>query len=148
MSAIDRLAVELSEPVRRLGVRGWDVERLRALLSRVEIRAWRVEASDAPGLWHGRCPLGSGQALVAWQRAPLGVPERGAFLVARSLPVGPERYLLLGRPVVVPPRRAGSFERLLGSLRAPRAEFWRVHGGVIARVARGWAPSGPAIRAA
>ena len=142
MSSIDRLAVELSEPVSRLGVTGWDADRLRALLGRSELRVWRIENSDAPGFWHGRCPLGSGQALVAWSRAPRRTVVAGVFVVGRCLPVGPGRWVLLGRPAVVAPDRAGGFERLLRSLRAPRSEFWRVHGGVIARAARGWAPSG------
>ncbi|HET9719328.1 MAG TPA: hypothetical protein VFP55_04550 [Solirubrobacteraceae bacterium] len=136
MSSIDRLAVELSSPVALLGVSGWSVDRLRALLPRAELRAWRIVDSDAPGLWHGRCPLGSGQTLLAWPRPPVGRPEPGAFVVARSLPVGPERCVLLGRPFVVPPARAPMFDRLLRSLRAPRGEFWRVHGAVIARAAR------------
>ncbi len=112
------------------------MDRLRALLGRAELRAWRIETSDAPGFWHGRCPLGSGQALIGWTRPPVGVPEPGALLVARSLPVGPERYLLLGRAAVVAVERASGFERLVRSLRAPRGEFWRVHGAVIARAAR------------
>jgi hypothetical protein len=136
VSSIDRLAVELSEPVGRLGVTGWNVERLRALLVRAELRAWHVEASDAPGLWHGRCPLGSGQALVCWSRPPRRAVAAGAFVVARSLPVGPGCWVLLGRPAVVGVERAAAFERLVRSLRAPRGEFWRVHGGVIARAAR------------
>ena len=148
MSSIDRLAVELSEPVARLGGRQWDTERLRALLPRAELRAWRIEDSDAPGLWHGRCPLGSGQTLLAWPRPPVGHAEPGAFVVARSLPVGPERCVLLGRPLVVPPARAPMFERLLRSLRAPRGEFWRVHGAVIARAARGASSSTAAAAAA
>ena len=148
MSSLDRLAVELSEPVARLGGRGWDVERLRALLGRSELRAWRIESSDTPGLWHGRCVLGSGPALVASARPALGVPEPAAILVARSLPIGPERYVLLGRPNVVPVARAGAFERLVRSLRAPRGELWRVHGPVIARAARGSAPALSAVRAA
>jgi hypothetical protein len=136
VSSIDRLAVELSSPVERLGVSGWDVDRLRALLPRAELRAWRVEASDAPGLWHGRCPLGSGQALVGWSRAPRRAVVAGSFVVARALPVGPGRWVLLGRPAVVGVERAAAFERLIRSLRAPRGEFWRVQGGVIARAAR------------
>lgn len=136
MSSIDRLAVELSSPVGRLGVSGWDVERLRALLPRAELRAWCVETSDAPGLWHGRCPLGSGSALLGWSRSPRRAVAAGAFVVGRSLPVGPGRWVLLGRPAVVGVERAAGFERLVRSLRAPRGEFWRVHGGVIARAAR------------
>ena len=136
MSSIDRLAVELSSPVARLGVTDWDVERLRVVLGRAELRAWHVENSDAPGLWHGRCPLGSGQALVCWSRAPRRAVDAGTFVVARSLPVGPGRWVLLGRPAVVGVERAPAFERLVQSLRAPRGEFWRVHGGVIARAAR------------
>lgn len=139
MSSIDRLAVELSSPVGRLGVTGWDVERLRVLLARAELRAWRVEDSDAPGLWHGRCPLGSGQALLGWSRSPRRAVVAGAFVVGRCLPVGPGRWVLLGRPAVVGVERAAAFERLVRSLRAPKGEFWRVHGGVIARAARGGA---------
>jgi hypothetical protein len=139
VSAIDRLAVELSEPVARLGATGWGADRLRALLGRAELRAWRIEDSDAPGLWHGRCPLGSGLASVAWSRPPRRSVVVGAFVVGRSLPIGPGRWVLLGRPAVVVPERAPGFERLLGSLLAPRGEFWRVHGAVIARAARGGA---------
>ncbi len=67
--------------------------------------------------------------------------------MARSLPVGPGRWVLLGRPAVVGVDRAVGFERLVRSLRAPRGEFWRVHGAVISRAARGSAPSA-ALRAA
>ena len=124
---------------------GWSSARLSVLLSRAELRAWRVESVDAPGLVAGRCPLGSGRATLAFAREPRGVPVPGCFVVSRALPVGPGQWLLLGRASIVAGAAAvGEFERLLESLRAPRGEFWRVHGRVLARAARAAAvPSAP-----
>jgi hypothetical protein len=136
-SSLHRLAAELEEPVARLGATGWSVERLRVLLARAELRAWQVESDDpeAPGLVTGSCPLGSGRAMLALAHE---CPERvvaGSFVVARSIPLGPGRWVLLGRPRIVALHDAPRFERLLRSLRAPRGEFWRVHGGVLAQAA-------------
>lgn len=135
-SALDRLAAELEEPVARLGIQGLSTTRLEVLLSRAECRAWRVESIEDPGVITACCPLGSGRTTLACARPPLAEPASGAFLVARSLPVGPGRWVLLGRPAVVSRSEAGKFELLLRSLRAPRGEFWRVHGGVLVQAAR------------
>lgn len=131
-----RLARELEEPVARLGVSGWGASRLQVLLDRGEMRAWRIESAEQRGVLSGRCPVEGTQALLAVARSGDAEVPAGGFLVGRSLPVGPGRWVLVGRPVVVAGERTGAFERLLGSLRAPRGEFWRVHGGVIGRAAR------------
>ncbi len=134
---VERLLEELVGPVALLGAAPLPAERLRVQLARVERRAWLVEEFDAPGLCAGRCPLGSGRAQLAFQRVPGAVlAGRVSYVVASSLPVGPGRWVLLGRPAVVAPSEAGRFERLLRSLRAPPGEFWRVHGGVLAHAAR------------
>ena len=57
-------------------------------------------------------------------------------MIGRSMPVGPRRWVLLGRASVVAGGQAPAFERMLRSLRAPRGEFWRVHGTVVALAAR------------
>jgi hypothetical protein len=148
-SSLDRLVAELAEPLARLRGGSSDdrlsAARLSVLLSRAEVRAWSVDALDAPGLVLGRCPLGSGRAWLSLAREPLGEPAPGAYLVGRAIPVGPGQWLLMGRISVVAGESAvAEFERLLRSLRAPRGEFWRVHGGVLARTARAWAvPSAP-----
>lgn len=137
VSSLDRLLAELAPAVELVGGAPLTRERLRVLLGRVELRAWQLEGdSSAPGPLAGRCPLGSGRALLASTRA---LPDRaasGAYVVARSLPVGPGRWVLLGRPSVVGAGGASRFEQLLRSLRAPPGEFWRVHGGVLAHAAR------------
>jgi hypothetical protein len=149
-SALDRLVAELETPVARLGGDGWKPDRewcaarLRELLSRAELRAWRVEQADEPGVLLAGCPLEGGRALLAYARAPNGTPVPGAFVVGRSVPFGPRRYLLIGRATVVAHRHTTDFAALLGSLRAPRGEFWGVHGAVIARAARAWAATPPA----
>lgn len=129
---------------------GWDSARLRALLGRSETRAWRVEAIYGGGLVAARCPVDDSAAVLAWSRVPLEPIDRHALVVARSLPVAPGRWVLLGRPAVVGRERVAGFERLLRSLRAPRGEFWRIHGGVLARAARARAVGAPApqLRAA
>lgn len=129
-----RLARELEERVAHLGATGWSAGRLEALLERAELRAWRIEVLSGAGLAGARCLLDGTQALIAWSRPPQGDLGIGGVLVARSLPVGPGRWLLLGRPALV--ADPAGFERLVASLRAPRGEFWRVHGGVLARAAR------------
>jgi hypothetical protein len=133
---LDRLVSELEEPVALLGADLLSASRLRVLLGRGELRAWRV-SSDAPaGLLSVDCPLGAGPATLATAR-PLGAtPLRGDFIVGHSLPVGPRRWILLGKPALVAGPQAGEFEALLRSLRAPRGEFWRVHGTVVAHAAR------------
>ncbi len=123
-----------------LGASPLRADRLRVLLDRSELRAWRIEGEGpqpgAPGPLAAHCPLGSGPVLLASRRSlPAGIAP-GAYVVARSLPVGPGRWVLLGRIAIVAPGRASRFEQLLRSLRAPRGEFWRVHGGVVAQAAR------------
>jgi len=109
---------------------------LKVLLARSETRAWLVDEVDGAGVVAARCPVEGTRCVLAWSRAPVGPVDRRALVVARSLPVGPGRWVLLGRPAVVEPVRVDAFQRLLRSLRAPRGEFWRVHGGVLARAAR------------
>ena len=144
-SAIDRLVEELAEPVARLGWedRGWGAARLAELLSRAELRAWRIETADEPGVLFAGCPVEGGRALLAYARAPLGALVPGAFVFARSVPFGPKRYLLVGRAMVVPRARSAEFAALIASLKAPRGEFWGVHGSVLARAARSYAALPP-----
>jgi len=145
--ALDRLTSELAEPVARLQGGAWSRERLAVLLARAELRAWRIESIEGPGLLSGRCPLGSGAVTLAYVGEPVGGgPDIGGYVVGRAIPVARGRWVLLGRAsLVAGDEVAAGFERLLVSLRAPRGEFWRVHGGVIARAARACArvPSAP-----
>jgi hypothetical protein len=108
------------------------------LLARSELRAWRVTSLDGVGLLTALCPLGSGRARLEFERSPAGVVRPGSLIVARSVPVGPARWALLGRIPVVDPSVAADFDRLLGSLGAPRGEFWHVHGGVLSHAAWAW----------
>jgi hypothetical protein len=116
-------------------------ERAVELLARSEIRAWRVEA---PPL--AVCPQTRervrlerrGGAAIANPSRQNSAPEPGAIVVGRSIPLGPKRWLLLGPVSCVAARHAPGFERLIGSLHAPVGEFWRVHGGVLARAALEW----------
>jgi hypothetical protein len=84
------------------------------------------------------CPLGTGRARLETSRSPEGGLPPGAFIVARSVPLGPHRWALLGRAPVVPREVVADFDALLATLEAPRGEFWRVHGGVLARAAWAW----------
>jgi hypothetical protein len=141
-SALDRLVAELREPAARLcgehwvPDREWCAERLSELLSRAEPRAWIAEAADEMRVLTARCPLGSGRALLVCAREPDPPPAAGAFLVGLSVPFGPRRYMLMGRPAVVPAAATAHFGALVASLRAPRGEFWRVHGAVLLAAAR------------
>jgi hypothetical protein len=135
-SALDRLVDELAEPVARLGGDDWSAARLEQLLARTELRAWRVQDAGEPGVLIADCPLGTGRALLACARAPEGELVRGAFVVGHAVPFGPNRYLLVGRVTVVGRARAARFAAQIASLKAPRGEFWRVHGAVLAREAR------------
>jgi hypothetical protein len=135
-SSLDRLTAELAEPVALLGADVLSPERLTVLLARGEVRAWRVASVEASGRLSVECPLGAGPATVALAREPDRPVAAGAFVIARSMPVGPRRWVLLGQASVVGAARAPAFERLLRSLRAPRGEFWRVHGTVVAQAAR------------
>ncbi len=119
---------------RRQSVAGRAVE----LLARSELRAWRIESVGAPDLLTGLCPRGAGRARLETIRAPLGELRPGAMVVARSVPLGPERWALLGRVPVVEPSVAADFDWLLASLDAPSGEFWRVHGGVLSHAAWAW----------
>ena len=118
------------------GLRAVQMNRAVELLDRSELRAWRIESVPGPGAAVGLCPLWHGRARLELGREPEGVLRPGALVVARSVPVGPERWTLLGRPWVVEPSAMADFEALLASLDAPRGEFWRVHGGVLGRAAR------------
>jgi hypothetical protein len=108
------------------------------LLSRSELRVWRIEAVEGCRRLGTVCPLGTGRARLQLAREPAGVAARGALVVGRSVPVGPERWALLGGAPVVAPAGAGHFERFVRSLDAPRGELWRVHGGMLIRAAWTW----------
>jgi len=128
------------------------VERLAAttggrtaqLLLRSELRVWRLDTIVHPDAYGALCPLGSGLARVEARRKPRGVPVAGALLVGRSVPLGPQWWAIPGRARVVEPVAAPAFEALMASLDAPTAEFWRVHGGVLARAACGVAATATA----
>jgi hypothetical protein len=136
------LVAELRQPAECLSGddwepdRDWCAARLSELLLRAEQRAWVVEAVDEPLAVTARCPIGTGSAVLAYAREPIPSPTPGAFLVGRSVPFGPNRYLLIGRPAVVSGIGAVRLAALIASLRAPRGEFWRVHGAVLLRAAR------------
>jgi SEC-C motif len=119
---------------RRESVAGRAVE----LLARSELRAWRIESVGESGLLTGLCPRGTGRARLETIRPPLGDLRPGAMVVARSVPLGPERWALLGRIPVVELSVAADFDWLLASLDAPPGEFWRVHGGVLSHAAWVW----------
>jgi hypothetical protein len=108
------------------------------LLFRSELRAWRVEAVGDARAAHASCPVDGSRARLEFAREPAGRVVPGALLVARSVPLGPERWALLGSMPVVDPMAIDDFERLLSSLDAPRGELWSVHGGVLARAAWAW----------
>lgn len=110
------------------------------LLSRSDLRAWRIEGIEGPRRLIAACPLGTGRARLELPREPAGDARAGAVIVARSVPVGPERWALLGGAPVIDAQGAAAFERLLASLDAPRGELWRVHGGMIVRAAWTWSP--------
>jgi hypothetical protein len=107
------------------------------LLARSELRAWRIESSGG-GVLGALCPLGTGRARLETVRGPFGELTAGAMIVARSVPIGPGRWGLLGRAPVVDRAAVGDFDALLARLDSPRGEFWRVHGGVLARAAWAW----------
>ncbi len=108
------------------------------LLARSELRAWRIESVDGAGLLGALCPLGTGWSRLETVRPPLGDLRAGAILVARSVPIGPGRWAILGRAPVVDRAAIAEVDAVLAVLDAPRAEFWRVHGGVLARAAWAW----------
>ena len=112
--------------------------RAAELLARSELRAWRIESIDGPGLLGALCPLGTGRARLETVRRPVGDLQLGAIVVARSVPIGPRRWAVLGRAPVVDRAAVADFDALLAVLDAPRGEFWRVHGGVLARAALAW----------
>jgi hypothetical protein len=112
--------------------------RAAELLARSELRAWRIESVDGAGVLGALCPLGTGRARLETVRRPFGELTAGAMVVARSVSIGPGRWALLGRAPVVDRAAAGDFDALLAWLDSPRGEFWRVHGGVLARAAWAW----------
>ena len=120
------------------GIRQRATGRAAELLARSELRAWRIVSIDDAGMLGALCPLGTGRAQLDTVRRPLGDLRTGAILVARSVPIGPRRWALLGRAPVVDRAAVADFEALLAELGAPRGEFWRVHGGVLARAALAW----------
>jgi hypothetical protein len=120
-------------PVERFAARSGG--RSAELLLRSELRVWRVQTVFRAGLYGVLCPLGSGLARVEPARPPIGEPRAGALLVGRSVPLGPQRWALAGRGRIVDGVAAPAFDALLASLEAPAGEFWRVHGGVLARAA-------------
>jgi hypothetical protein len=122
-------------------------ERAVELLGRSEIRAWRIESVAGPRLLSASCPRTGAPARVEPARPPRGLVRAGALAVARSVPLGAGRWLLLGAASVVVGPRAVEFERLLRSLDAPPGQFWFVHGGVLARAAAEWLSGAEAVAA-
>jgi hypothetical protein len=120
-------------PIERLAARSGG--RAGELLARSELRAWLLEGRTDGETFTALCPLGSGRARLEHVRPAAGDPRPGALLVGRSVPTGPQRWTLLARPRLVPTVAAPAFSALLASLEAPVGEFWRVHGGVLARTA-------------
>jgi hypothetical protein len=120
------------------GIRQRASGRAVELLARSELRAWRIESVDGAGVLGALCPLGSGRARLETARRPLGELRPGAIVVARSVPIGPGRWALLGRAPVVDGDACADFDALFAVLDSPRGEFWRVHGGVLARAAWAW----------
>ena len=115
-----------------------DPGRKTEMLARSELRAWRV-ASVGPGSgFTGLCALGTGRARIDALAGVSGELRRGAVVVGRSVPVGPERWVLIGTARVVEPEVSAEFAALLLPLDAPRGEEWRVHGGVVAAAAWAW----------
>ncbi len=108
------------------------------LLARSELRAWRIESQPARCVLAAINPRSGERSRLELVRPLAGEPAPGRLVVARSVPLGPERWLLLGRPPVVAVSAEREFGALLDSLDAPRGEFWRVHGGFLARAAQAW----------
>jgi hypothetical protein len=121
-------------------------ERAIELLARSELRAWQIESRSTFGPLLARCPLGTSRARLELPSEPAGPLCADAFVVARSVPLSPGRWLLLGAAPVVGPPFSGDFARLVASLDAPAGAFWHVHGGVLARAAWEW--PGRELRAA
>jgi hypothetical protein len=95
--------------------------------------------SPGPGNgFTGLCALGGGRAQIDAVSRVSGELRRGSVVVARSVPLGPERWALIGTARVVEPGVSGEFAALLSSLDAPRGQEWRVHGGVVAAAAWAW----------
>lgn len=104
-------------------------------------RAWRVERVGEAGLLDAVCPLSGERAQLELVRAPMGEPEPGRLLVARSLPRPEGRFALLGMAPVVVPEAQAEFEALLERVRADAEsadEAWRLHGGELLRAAWCW----------
>jgi hypothetical protein len=108
------------------------------LLARSELRAWRVESLASGNGFGGICGLGTGRGRVEEASDIAGEMRRGSIVVGRSVPLGPERWAMVGRARVVDPVVAAEFDALLASLNAPRGEEWRVHGGLVAAAAWAW----------
>jgi hypothetical protein len=111
-------------------------ERAVELLARSEVRAWLLESVPVSPPLIASCPRGGGRARLELPSRPSSELRPGGFAVARSVPLGPARWLLLGPISVVGTAAASDFGALIGSLDAPPGEFWQVHGGVLARTAR------------
>jgi hypothetical protein len=119
-------------------LRGASPTRAVELLGRSELRAWRIETRPTRDVLTAVCPVSGERARLEMIRAPFGDPLPGAALIERSVPLGPERWALLGKAPVLAPSVQPDFECLLASLDAPRGEFWRIHGGFLARAAWAW----------
>jgi hypothetical protein len=108
------------------------------LLARSELRVWRIATVPDAASVGAECPRTGAPVRLDFVRAPKGEPAPGAFVVARSVPLGPERWALLGPASIVESGAETEFVALLSSLEAPRGEFWRVHGGVLSRASWAW----------
>jgi hypothetical protein len=115
-----------------------DPGRTTEMLARSELRAWRVLSAGPGAGFTGLCALGTGRARIDAVASVSGELRRGALVVGRSVPLGPERWALIGTARVVEPAVSAEFGALLASLDAPRGEEWRVHGGVVAAAAWAW----------
>jgi hypothetical protein len=108
------------------------------LLARSELRAWRVESLASGTGFGGICALGTGRGRVEVVSESAGEIRRGSIVVGRAVPLGPERWAIVGRARVVDRLVAAEFDALLASLNAPRGEEWRVHGGLVAAASWAW----------
>jgi hypothetical protein len=115
-----------------------DPGRTTETLARSELRAWRVLSVGPGNGFTALCALGTGRARIDAVSGLSGQLRRGALVVGRSVPLGPERWGLIGTARVVEPTVSAEFGALLSSLDAPRGEEWRVHGGVVAAAAWAW----------
>jgi SEC-C motif-containing protein len=118
--------------------RGPDAATLAALaFSR--IRPWRIESVPRAGRIEANCPLTGEAAVLELARGPAGEAEPGRTIVARSVPLGEGRFVLLGRPAVVEAEVEDDFRDLIAGLDgADPASLLGAHGGTLASAARCW----------